>query len=72
VVHTIATWAVSASHGSRPIFRALTDEAEANQFIGIAEEMEAKAAALETACRQNVDRFGCSATKTLGATDSGC
>jgi len=32
---------------ARRLAQELTDEAEANRFIGIAEEMEAKAAALE-------------------------
>jgi hypothetical protein len=32
---------------ARRLAQELTDEAEAKQFIGIAEEMEAKAAALE-------------------------
>ena len=32
---------------ARRLAKELTDEAEAKQFIGIAEEMEAKAAALE-------------------------
>ena len=32
---------------ARRLAKELTDEAEANRFIGIAEEMEARAAALE-------------------------
>jgi len=36
---------------ARRLARELTDEAEVNRFIGIADEMEAKAAALEAHVR---------------------
>jgi hypothetical protein len=40
---------------ARRLAKELTDEAEAKQFIGIAEEIEAKAAALEAHTQADVD-----------------